>query len=211
MTSKKIFIVRHGETDYNKNGMVQGRGIDAPLNETGHHQADAFFEAYGDQAFDKIYISSLQRTEQSVAKFIAQGIPYEKLSGLDEISWGSQEGREFDNESTKLYYDTVKKWMSGDLDLSVGGGESPNDVMQRQKQAMDKILEADDEKVILICMHGRAMRILLSWLLGYSLTYMDHFEHHNLGLYELTYNGTEFALVRLNDLTHLQHLASRDE
>lgn len=183
--------------------MVQGSGIDAPLNENGRLQANKFHAAYGRESFDKIYISSLQRTYQSVEKFIDQGISYEKLSGLNEISWGSQEGKEFSEESSKLYHQTVTDWKGGNLDATVGGGESPNQVMARQKEAMEIILSNPDERKVLICMHGRAMRIMLTWMLNYGLEKMDMFEHSNLGLYEVIHTGTMFRIDRFNDTSHL--------
>ncbi|HWZ34811.1 MAG TPA: histidine phosphatase family protein, partial [Mucilaginibacter sp.] len=89
---KTLYIVRHGQTDFNKQGIVQGRGCDTDLNDEGHKQAQQFFEAYKSVPFDKVYISKLKRTQQSIQPFIDLGIPYEKLSGLDELAWGIYEG-----------------------------------------------------------------------------------------------------------------------
>ena len=60
MTAKKtIYIIRHGETDYNKQGVIQGRGIDSSLNEMGQQQALQFYRAYHHIGFDIIYTSEL--------------------------------------------------------------------------------------------------------------------------------------------------------
>ncbi len=178
------------------------------MNETGKKQARQFFEAFGNEPFDKIYVSELQRTLQSVKLFVEAGVSYEKLKGLNEISWGSQEGKPFSEQSSQLYHETVTGWRNGNLDLNVGGGESPNQVMTRQKEAIDHILTQENEKYVLICMHGRAMRIMLSWMLGYGLEHMDQFEHTNLGLYELTHTGTMFRVDRFNDTTHLNGISN---
>jgi probable phosphoglycerate mutase len=66
MSKKEIYLIRHGETEYNKKGIVQGSGIDADLNETGRNQAEAFHRKYGDVAFQKVYTSALVRTHQTV-------------------------------------------------------------------------------------------------------------------------------------------------
>ena len=63
---KKIYLTRHGQTDYNLKGVVQGSGIDADLNATGRAQANAFYQAYKDHPFDKLYVSGLKRTFQSM-------------------------------------------------------------------------------------------------------------------------------------------------
>ncbi|MFM8834340.1 MAG: histidine phosphatase family protein, partial [Cytophagales bacterium] len=80
--TKKIYIIRHGQTDFNLRGIVQGSGVDSSLNDTGRAQANAFFQAYQHVDFDKIYTSKLVRTRESVQQFIGKGIPYEMLEGL---------------------------------------------------------------------------------------------------------------------------------
>lgn len=206
MILKQLYIVRHGETQYNLERKVQGRGVDAPLNEKGLLQSRAFYERYKHENFDKIYVSSLQRTYQSVELFIRQGVPYTRLEGLDEISWGNKEGLPFLPEAHSHYLATVEAWQRGELDTKIGGGESPNEVMLRQKQAMEHILSQEHEQKVLVCMHGRAIRILVCWLLGYPLHYMDNFGHSNLGLYVLNYSNGLFSLVRSNDIGHLAEL-----
>jgi broad specificity phosphatase PhoE len=89
LQQKTIYLIRHGETDYNRRGVVQGSGVDSDLNEMGRAQAMAFFQAYQHVPFQKIYISGLKRTYQTVESFIELGMPYEKLTGLNEISWVS--------------------------------------------------------------------------------------------------------------------------
>ena len=203
---KTIYLVRHGQTDYNKKGIVQGSGIDASLNDLGRQQAEAFYEAYRNMPIEKIYISALKRTKESVGQFIADGIPFEMLAGLNEISWGTSEGTEFTSENNTLYKKLVNDWLEGRTHLAVEEGESPEDVMYRQKEAMEYILGKPDEKSILICMHGRAMRILLCWLMHKPLGQMDDFMHDNLGLYVLHYENEKFEIVTTNDLEHLLHL-----
>ncbi len=203
---KQLYIVRHGETQYNLERKVQGRGVDAPLNETGRLQSLAFYERYKSEAFDRVYVSTLQRTQQSVEQFIAGGIPYTKLEGLDEISWGNKEGLPFLPEAHSHYLATVEAWQRGELDTKIGGGESPNEVMRRQREAIQHILSQEDERKVLVCMHGRAIRILVCWLLGYPLQYMDNFGHSNLGLYIVHYNHGRFSLVTSNETSHLVNL-----
>lgn len=198
----KIYIIRHGETEFNRLGMVQGSGIDASLNQTGKTQANAFYEQYKDVDFDAIYVSKLVRTKESVAGFIADGKPYEVVAGLEEISWGNQEGVAFTPETSTIYQQTTQRWTDGEIDLKIAGGESPVEVMERQKPAIEYIL-TKNQKTILICTHGRAMRVLLTWLLNYPLAHMDNFAHANTGLYVLNYSGNTFSVETFNDTSHL--------
>lgn len=189
---------------------MQGSGIDEPINELGRQQAAAFFNAYGTHPFEKVFISNLQRTHQSVARFIEAGLPFEKLAGLNEISWGNREGSSFSLDTHHEYQRITEAWRSGDLDAAITYGESPNQVMARQREAMNVIIN-DPSQQILICMHGRAMRILMCWLLGYDLRHMDLFEHDNLGLYELMYTGRLFRLDKMNATEHLKSLQLQEQ
>ncbi len=206
MSIKKIYIIRHGQTDFNLQGIVQGSGVDSSLNQTGRAQARAFFEMYKDVAFDKIYTSLLRRTTESVKDFIAKGIPHETLSGLNEISWGVKEGQRITPEEDAYYHWMLNQWQLGNTAERIEGGESPEDVVLRQRMAIEQFMSNDDEKTILICMHGRAMRILLCQLLNYPLKSMDVFEHKNLCLYQLDFTGSMFAIKKHNNVEHLSDL-----
>lgn len=182
---RTIYLIRHGETEFNRLGMVQGSGIDSDLNEVGRAQAQAFYEHFKQIPFQKIYTSKLKRTHQSVASFIELGIPWEQHEGLNEISWGNTEGHAASPETDKLYFQTLEAWRKGETDLTVNGGESPNQVAARQRPVLDIIASKPEEDPILICMHGRAIRIILCELLKMPLSRMDMFEHRNLCLYKL--------------------------
>jgi phosphoserine phosphatase len=204
MTEKTLYIIRHGQTDLNKKGIVQGRGMNTDLNDEGRLQAAMFYNAYKDVAFDKIYISELKRTQQSVQQFIDSGIPYEKLSGLDELAWGVHEGQPSTPDTKAAFLKLMCDWTAGRLDTKFEKGESPNEVQQRQKQALEVMMSRPDEKNVLICMHGRAMRLFLCLLTGKSLIHMDDFPHQNLVLYQVKYDGSRFEITEFNNAIHLQ-------
>ncbi|MEP5613332.1 MAG: histidine phosphatase family protein [Cyclobacteriaceae bacterium] len=199
MKTKRIYLLRHGETDFNKSGRVQGRGVDSSLNETGRRQAEQVFKKFKSKSFDAFYSSSLVRTKETLAHFGSASIP---MAGFDEISWGDQEGVEPTPEARKLYAAAIGNWRNGRLDIGVGGGESPIEVMTRQRSAMQEVLNNEGSNV-LICMHGRAIRILLCWLLNYPLNYMDGFPHQNCSYYSLVHNGHSFSLDQFNETSHL--------
>jgi len=206
LSTKKIYIVRHGQTDFNLRGIVQGSGVDSSLNVFGSAQAEAFFNEYKHIAFDKVYTSTLKRSQESVKKFISKGIPTEALAGLNEISWGKKEGQAITPEEDTYYHYMLSQWQVGNTALRIEGGESPDEVVVRMKPAVEHILNQQNEKTILICMHGRAMRILLCHLMNYPLKSMDMFEHENLCLYVLNYTGSLFNVEIYNNTDHLRVL-----
>lgn len=200
--------MRHGQTDFNLKGIVQGSGVDASLNATGRAQAKAFFDAHQSVSFDKIYTSQLKRSIESVDLFIRKGIPHEAHVGLNEISWGSKEGQAITPDEDKYYHWMLEQWQHGKTSLRIEGGESPEDVAVRQKPVIDLILNRPDERTVLICMHGRAMRIFLCQLLNYPLKSMDLFEHSNLCLYQLQFTGSMFVVEKYNETGFLKQLSA---
>lgn len=189
-------------------GIVQGSGVDTSLNDYGREQARAFYETYGDVPFDKVYTSRLRRTLESVKQFIDDGLSHEALSGLNEICWGKKEGQQITPEEDAYYHWLLEEWRRGNTSLRIEGGESPEDVIARMIPAVDHIFSNQEEETILICMHGRAMRILLCHLLGEPLRKMDQFEHANLCLYRLHYEHGKFTVELNNDLSHLKSVVS---
>jgi probable phosphoglycerate mutase len=200
---KIIYIVRHGQTDYNKQGIVQGSLIDASLNDFGRRQAEAFSRKYSDYQFDVVCTSELKRTHESVASFGVKAPRYEKLSGLNEISWGVFDGKSVVGDMN--YWNVVDKWKDGAVHLKTEGGESPMDVASRQEPFI-KWLKEEEFESALVCMHGRAMRILLCQLLDLPLVEMKNFKHDNLGVYKLKLNDTGFVLLEENNIEHLADL-----
>ena len=203
LQSKNIYLIRHGQTKFNQLGRVQGSGIDAPLNETGKKQSHAFFEAYKHIPFDKVYTSVLQRSIQSIQGFLDLGIPHQAYEELNEIHWGNREGQLIDIKNDKEYQTMMNTWLNGGYDAKIGDGESPRELKKKQQSAMKDILSRKDERNILVCMHGRAMRILMCWMLGYELKQMDMFHHENLCLYLLHYAQGTFTVNAFNDTQHL--------
>ncbi len=206
MNLKKIYLLRHGQTDYNLQGVVQGSGIDAPINATGRAQAEAFFEVYREVQFDQLYHSALIRTQQSIQGFIDLGIPVTSLPELNEISWGNYEGTPMTPEEGEYYRMMLHQWQQGNLDFAIAGGESPNSVAERLHRAIQIILYGPGE-TILVCMHGRAMRIFLSLIRHTPLKDMDQYEHGNLCLYLLQQDEKGgFVLLKENNQEHLMDL-----
>lgn len=69
---KEIYIIRHGETEYNRLGIMQGSGVDTDLSDIGRAQAKRFYEHYRHIHFDLFIASKLKRTAQTLAPFLEQ-------------------------------------------------------------------------------------------------------------------------------------------
>ena len=203
MIQKELYFIRHGQTDHNLKGIVQGKGVNLPLNDLGRRQAKAFFDAYKDVPFDHIYTSSLLRAQETIYPFRDLGLSFEPLSELDEISWGEMEGSAVVMESSDTFKHLTDQWKAGNDDARPPGGESPRDLQNRQKKFIDQLLATPDQK-ILISMHGRAIRSMMCLLTDTPLKQMEEFPHVNLTLYKVNLlSDGKFEIEKFNDTTHL--------
>jgi len=203
---KQLFIVRHGQTAYNKQKIVQGRGINADLNETGREQAAQFYQAYKDEPFDKIYASNLKRSQQSIANFVEEGRPLNIRPNLDEISWGKYEGQKLSSEM-KLEFEKLRhQWYAGNTSVTMPKGESADDLSNRVQVFLQGIAETDAKK-ILICSHGRTIRIMMCLLTGVPIADMRTYDPENLALYQVNWEPPKLGeIVKNNFIEHLEKI-----
>ncbi len=189
----------------NKRNMVQGRGVNSVLNEHGHRQAKAFFEAYRHIPFEIAYSSSLTRTIQTIQPFVQLGIEHRAMTEIDEMDWGIQEGMVPTEASTAEFTRILEAWRNGNFDTRIERGETPLEVQTRLSQFMKGLINSPHQK-ILVCTHGRSMRILLCTMLGRALTDMDEFPHHNTCLYKLIWKSGQFEIQASCDTDHLNDI-----
>ncbi|PAU93623.1 histidine phosphatase family protein [Aliifodinibius salipaludis] len=211
MSVTNIYLARHGETEYNRCDQIQGRGIDAPLNDTGVQQAHAIARYLQDVSIQRIVSSSLKRSRQT-AEAIAkqQRLEVATYRDLDEMDFGILEGRPISEIKSELKH-LHERWKSGDVDFASDQGESPSAVFNRANKRARKILEENKQKNLLFVLHGRLLRILLSEWLEHGLHNMHKIPHSNGALYHLQWNSTGFESLYINKTDHLVELDPKEE
>jgi len=200
---KNIYLIRHGQTDFNLKKIVQGRGIDSDINSTGKWQAEQFYKEYKDIPFDAVYTSYLKRTFQTVEPFVESGLQHQKRVELDEINWGVFEGQKHDELLDEAYGNIIESWTKGEWHNIIEGGESAIELHERQKPLIDELRHADFEN-LLLCTHGRAIRALVCGFLDLPLSNMNQFPHSNTCLYKLAISNGKYQLEIANDISHLK-------
>ena len=207
MKETTLYFVRHGETDYNRRRIVQGRGVDSMLNATGRSQAVAVARRLASVAFDAIYTSTLRRAAET-AEAIAHEhatVPVHHLSDLEEMAWGVFEGKPFSLEVRQALEAIYARWNQGEFGYRIPAGESIYDVQQRGRKAIEYILARHDGETVLVVTHGRYLRVLLATLLDdYGLERMEEIPHANTGVNRLAYHGGRFEIALLNCTDHLE-------
>ena len=206
VTATHLFLVRHGETDFNNQGIVQGRGVNTSLNDTGLAQASKLAARFAVEQIDAIYSSPLTRAYQTASCAAGScgiaNIPTDP--GLEEMSWGIFEGQSQSPELASAFEDMKRRWHEGEHDYRVEQGESLREVQSRGVSAVLRIVEAEQGKRVLVVAHGRFLRILLASLLTeYGVERMEELEHTNTGVNYLVHDGEQFTAEYLNCTKHL--------
>jgi phosphoserine phosphatase len=207
--NKEIYIIRHGETNLNRLGIVQGSGIDSELNQTGRKQAKEFYRHYSHIPFDFAYVSNLIRTEQTLEPFLNHGLNYSRDEDIREISWGAYEGQPYSPELKSDYQIMIKQWADGNTSFAVNGGESLDLLKSRCQRFIEHIISKHEiDQRILICTHGRTIRCLICLLLNLPMTDMEYYKAHNTGLFKFSLNWETCELIEQNNIDHLQYQSS---
>lgn len=198
-----VYIVRHGQTDFNLQGIVQGSGVDASLNDTGRNQGQLLFEKYRGLPFEVVITSALKRTWETVSGFIDKGIAWEQHPEINEMSWGDHEGKKGTPESIAEYRMIKNGWGEGKIDGRIGGGESAREMGARLQKFIDHLPDRSEE-LLLICSHGRAMCGLVTLMMGLKIDRMNELVHSNTGVWRGTLKeGGTWDFDMMNDRTHL--------
>lgn len=201
-----LYLVRHGETAYNRRSVVQGGGIDSDLNDTGYAQADALATRLADEPVDAIYASTLKRAKQTADVLATPHEPISKtyLRDLEEMDWGIFEGDPPSEKRNEAMGAIKARWRAGQYDYGVEGGESIRDVQARARRAMEHVVTREAGKTVVVVAHGRYLRVLLASLLdAYSLGDMHRLDHDNTCVNRVRYEGSRFEADLLNCTAHL--------
>lgn len=204
----RLFLLRHGQTDYNLRNIVQGGGVDSDLNQKGRDQAVMFFRAWQAKPFDALYSSKLRRAHQTLEPFRDLGHSISQLAEINELNWGIIEGKEATEEVQQEFIRINQRWSKGEIHEKVKDGESPMEAWTRIEQGLNTIIRQHPHGGnVLVCTHGRLMRILLAGALNYGLHNMNLFPHENTALNVLQVNRAgKYTVERLNDMSHLVSL-----
>lgn len=199
-----IWLVRHGETEWNIAGRFQGCK-DIPLTEVGLSQAKALKYRFNNN-FDAIYTSPLTRAIQT-AKIISENSTIKPIieNEIREIDFGEWEGLTI-NEIAKNYPEQFTAWKTDQKEGSLIGGDlSIKCASIRAKNAIIKIANNNPNKNIIIVAHGGIIKASLIGLFDWDMTMYHKILLGNTSISKIILdNALNARLVTLNDTNHLK-------
>ncbi|WP_194192574.1 histidine phosphatase family protein [Clostridium chrysemydis] len=158
-----IYLTRHGQTEWNIEKRLQGRG-NSSLTKDGIDRAKELRERIKEIELDVIYSSPIERALHT-ANIIKGEKQLEVITedGLMEMCFGDYEGRKTDEVMKENPEWNIDLIMHGDVNLSAPNGENLGSVRTRVKDAMDKIIKENRGKNVLIVAHGITLKALMHY------------------------------------------------
>ncbi len=203
----RVFLVRHGETNWNKEGRFQGQ-IDIPLNHNGKDQAAKTSKYLAKVKFNKAFSSSMERPYET-AQIILKNIPTLKITKLDklvEISHGLWEGK-LENEIKEEWPDLLKNWHQKPEEVIMPEGESIKAVSERSIKAWEDICSLQNKNdLTLLVAHDAVNKTLICNLLGIDFSNIWMIKQGNGGITIIDIfddPDKDHVISALNITTHL--------
>jgi len=200
-TLPRLFVVRHGITDWNSLGRIQGHA-QSHLTDVGLKQAEAIAERLSAEHIDAIYSSDLDRA-MDTARAIARrhNLTVQPDARLREADYGAWEGRTME-ELKVLYPDTVTQWMTEPVGVAPTGGESVDQVAARVGALLEDLRLCSEEQIVVVG-HGGSVRALLCLALHVPQGYSRRVRVDTASLSVVDLQPTRSVVMGINDRHHL--------
>lgn len=211
---RRLYLLRHGQTEVNALNIIQGQLLNYPLNNYGTMQSELAAEVLSEVVFNRIYISPALRAKETAIKILESqksDVLVEINSNIVEINFGILEGETF-NEAEKLHPNLMKTYWRKPSQCAFPEGESLTQAKERIGQVVEAVIaKSDPNENILIVSHGGVMSLILICLFNLDMDAMFHaFRHNNCGLSIIEWQSIGQKLpnyrpkiICLNDISYL--------
>lgn len=207
MSGQRLVVVRHGVTEWNREGRWQGR-LDPPLSGDGHREARlvaARIAADDDLRPARIVSSTLSRASETAQAIGREcGLPVEPDPRLMEIGAGEWEGHTHD-ELERTDAERYRAWRTAETEVRPPGGEPIDDAIGRIRELVDELGSAHGPWPIVLVSHGGILRILANVLFELPGAWMWSLDVDNASISSASRDRPDGAwrLDRWNDTRHL--------
>lgn len=208
MNKCRLILVRHGETNWNKEGRYQGQ-IDTDLSERGLEQGRALGKALEHVPIDEFYSSQLKRARMT-AEFCAAYHGNKSVQideRLQEIAHGTWEGL-LAEEVNKNYAELLTAWRDQPASVQMPEGEDLQTLAVRSMEAFTEIAQANIGKTVLVAAHDATNKVIICKLLNADLNSFWQVKQDNTCINVIEYENGMWRIVLLNSTQHMGYLYS---
>jgi len=203
--SLRLVLVRHGETDWNRERRYQG-WRDPPLSGAGRAQAEAAGRLLGVERLAAVWSSPLRRAQETAAAIATpRGLTVRVEEAFREMRFGQWEGLTVDDVSTR-FPALYRAWLETPHLAALPGAETLAQVKARALLGLEDLREAHDGQTVCLVTHGITSRILILEALGLGLDRIWSLQVSFTGISELEFRDDWAAVHRMNTLVHLGRL-----
>ena len=202
MQPTRLIIIRHGETEWNLEGRIQGH-MDSPLTESGRAQAEAIAGRLQTVEVNALYSSDLGRaytTAQFVSHKTGQNILTDKR--LRELHLGKFEGLT-EEEVQKRFPEEYVYLKNAEPSYIYPGGESKEQFSLRVITCLEELMGKHQGEQIVVITHGGALSRLIRYTLGMPVVGSNGYKICNAALNVFSYENKRWQLEIWGDLSHL--------
>ncbi|QWE16634.1 histidine phosphatase family protein [Polynucleobacter sp. AP-Nino-20-G2] len=208
MTTTRLCLIRHGETDWNTERRLQGH-TDIPLNARGEAQARQMAQALKNTqlSFDALYTSDLKRAADTAHAIVeSMGLTAISMEALRERHFGGLQGLTI-QDAPVAKPDIWQAHISRQLDHELDGGESIAQFALRVEKALTAIQQKHAGQTILLVSHGGTLDMIFRLASAQALSAERVASVPNASLNWVIHNENGWAVERWADTSHLDGLA----
>lgn len=207
----RLFLVRHGNTEYNSDRRFAGAGSDIELSELGRRQVERLRDRLSEEKIDFAYSSDLKRALATAGTALAErDIEITACSELREMDYGEAEGLTFD-EIKERHPEVAVSIRSFSPQLTFPGGECFEGFCDRACTFLHRLDGHDQSQTALVVAHGGTIRTLICRLLDMDIKHWRQLRIDNASLTIInTYPSRNSILSVLNDTSHLRGMEKED-
>ena len=200
----KIYLIRHGQTDWNIQGRIQG-SHDIPLNEAGRRQAELLAKGMDSHPVSRILSSTLTRAMETAQKIGSrQKVEICPMPQLIEVEFGKWEGMTWE-EIMEAYPKEYRLWLLNPDEVAPPDGETQDQVISRCVEAIKEILKVTGgrEDVAMVS-HGATIAYLVSYMVRNDPE-VESIIVENASITTANYSPLteDFMLLEMNDTSHM--------
>ncbi len=199
---KNIFLVRHGQSEYNAKKIIQGH-IDTALTPLGFVQARLAGEALKKHNIQRIFSSDLRRAYQTATTIgDILDLPVEVDKRIREMHFGEWEGRTYEHIYANNLED-FQNWLRSPVACPLPSQEDINEFTDRLKSFLNYILSLNEENVLVVG-HGGSIQGLICLACDIGIENIWGLMHTNTGISKIEYENRKCGEIKfLNDSEHL--------